>query len=1189
MLPIMAQQVTNLRQLPAYGNLDIDHPQSKSVTSANGDIVTVGNIQTNDTRLYVHVQDAEGNFVWDYSWLPATGYTAAYGVDVSLNTDGSLAVAGVVTTGTAEATDVAVLKLDAEGVLLWERILPDAEGLLDLPIELVTATNGDVYCLGVSQSAAGAYGSFVGKLDGSNGATVWLSPIDDYNFEFGSNLMINASGQLVATTIVSGDLQSWRGRILELSSSTGAIGEQTMTPTLYFSPDNGAFFDRDAAGNLYLASTTGVEGMLDLRLTKYSPQMDSLWSVTYDWKGEDDRVTALTVGMDGGIYLGAVLNNPNGQRTAGLLRYSPLGTLTWEHYRRPESNSPIAGVETKGIATFSDGSVYLLANRFKQNLPIGFVVQKLNAQGKIGYEKRCGETGHRAFDVEPVGDQIRVGAVAEDTGETKYYQVKLEDYERSGENVLNAQNEPIYRGSELVVKFNRNYLRYDRIDDLDIVHADPAYWLTAEGYGLLARSIDPRQVKMIRIFKQLKTTHQYSTSRTGRQVPIRDFWSVFVLDFPPGTDLETVVAELEGTFPFVKYAHRNLIPQAQSPPNDPQYDVQHSLHFTPAYPATASDTVHINVEPFWEHETGRPEIKVGVFDNGIDIFHEDFVYGEQIPQSVVVGGYDYLINAPLISTTNLDQSRHGTACAGIIGAIRNNGVGIAGIAGGDKQAPQGLQETGVSMYGVKILGINDTEQSATTAEIADALVMSAIDNPATVNNFGLHIMSNSWAYPPPKISDPNQPFFNDFPEEVHVLREAVHEVNRNEAIFVASRGNYGNTFVWATPPDTPIYPASYDDPWVINVGSSGKSGGYLGTHPDDEAYRPNIGGGIDLVAPGEFDLVRTTDTLDTYRQFNGTSAAAPHVSGVAALLQSYLYNRVLSFEAAGVVDSTLLAPEDVEYILQQSATEVDTTGYDANTGFGRLNAGDAQQLVRYPKRTVHHYQRTPTMGQSVTVFDVQTAALPIEIAHPYENADNIDFDPAENYTAKIYRVETTVDHQINSFETILHSWERHSSSNLMPLVDNSGTLVPHERASLISVGPNTAVVKGYIYEVFDAQTGLFVGWIPFSKNLAGQQTILSYSVLVENSLINQVDDSELEAAINLYPNPTTGEVQLTFPTNLSQNYTVSIVDAFGKIHLQLERQRSPSLSLDCHHLAPGYYRVLVRSGSQTTSLPFVKQ
>ena len=1180
MLPIMAQQVTNLRQLPAYGNLDIDHPQSKSVTSANGDIVTVGNIQTNDTRLYVHVQDAEGNFVWDYSWLPATGYTAAYGVDVSLNTDGSLAVAGVVTTGTAEATDVAVLKLDAEGVLLWERILPDAEGLLDLPIELVTATNGDVYCLGVSQSAAGAYGSFVGKLDGSNGATVWVSPIDDYNFEFGSNLMINASGQLVATTIVSGDLQSWRGRILELSSSTGAIGEQTMTPTLYFSPDNGAFFDRDAAGNLYLASTTGVEGMLDLRLTKYSPQMDSLWSVTYDWKGEDDRVTALTVGMDGGIYLGAVLNNPNGQRTAGLLRYSPLGTLTWEHYRRPESNSPIAGVETKGIATFSDGSVYLLANRFKQNLPIGFVVQKLNAQGKIGYEKRCGETGHRAFDVEPVGDQIRVGAVAEDAGETKYYQVKLEDYERSGENVLNAQNEPIYRGSELVVKFNRNYLRYDRIDDLDIVHADPAYWLTAEGYGLLARSIDPRQVKMIRIFKQLKTTHQYSTSRTGRQVPIRDFWSVFVLDFPPGTDLGVVIAQLEGTFPFVKYAHRNLIPQAQSPPNDSLYNQQHSFHFTPTFPASNPDTVHINVEPFWEFETGRPEIKVGVFDTGLDMLHEDFLLDSTGLNSTVVDGWDYETDLPLITTPIQDINGHGTACAGIIGAIRDNNIGVAGIAGGSTNQSGEIMQ-GVSLYGIRILGAG-----LTTSEIADAIVTSSIDNPNIEEAYGLDVMNHSWSYG--SASD-SLAF-----DTLHILRESVHEANRNKVIFVASRGNNINS---NEPPTTVRYPACLEDSWVVNVGGTGHNGGYLSDDPQDQDnFSPFVGKGIDLAAPADTNLIRTTDaylsasgaTNFKYRNFAGTSAAAAHVSGVAGLLQSYLYKQVLSYQE-NFIDSTILAPEDVEYILQATATDDKIiSGYDKFVGFGRLNADSARYMVRFPKRRVHHYQRTPQSGQSVSTFQIQSSPLPITIAYPYENVDTVNFSPFENYTAKIHRVRTTVNHQINSFETIIASWERHSSSNLMPLIGAGDTLITHERAFINSISPVSATVEGYIYEVFDAQNN-FVGWIPFSPDEAFQRTELSYTVLVENQLINTEHTLLFTENILLFPNPSSDMITISFESIPSNAYSLRITDLYGRSWHQSSDLRSDSHTVDISSFPKGYYQLQIYSTDGTSSLPFVKQ
>src|ERR1043165_7985059 len=129
-------------------------------------------------------------------------------------------------------------------------------------------------------------------------------------------------------------------------------------------------------------------------------------------------------------------------------------------------------------------------------------------------------------------------------------------------------------------------------------------------------------------------------------------------------------------------------------------------------------------------------------------------------------------------------------------------------------------------------------------------------------------------------------------------------------------------------PDNPQIelPARFDDDWVLAVGGTGMNGSWWGTDPNDEfiaAYGP----GIDIAAPAN-DLIITTTKLDTVNQSpwgsigneNGTSSATAHASGVAALLLSYLNDSISAYKN--------LAPEDVEYILQRSATYV---GYDSAT------------------------------------------------------------------------------------------------------------------------------------------------------------------------------------------------------------------------------------------------------------------
>lgn len=113
------------------------------------------------------------------------------------------------------------------------------------------------------------------------------------------------------------------------------------------------------------------------------------------------------------------------------------------------------------------------------------------------------------------------------------------------------------------------------------------------------------------------------------------------------------------------------------------------------------------------------------------------------------------------------------------------------------------------------------------------------------------------------------------------------------------------------------------------------------------------GGNMDLIAPGSDSIVYTTNIINSstsanpYEKFNGTSAAAPHVSGVVALLLSH-YNKPDCYSNKN------LAVEDVEYILEHSATNLYGPGYDDTTGWGRLDAYKALQMIENTTLQILH-------------------------------------------------------------------------------------------------------------------------------------------------------------------------------------------------------------------------------------------
>jgi hypothetical protein len=241
----------------------------------------------------------------------------------------------------------------------------------------------------------------------------------------------------------------------------------------------------------------------------------------------------------------------------------------------------------------------------------------------------------------------------------------------------------------------------------------------------------------------------------------------------------------------------------------------------------------------WNKCTGNDEIVVGVIDTGINYTHPDLadniwtnpgeIAGDGIDNDNTgyvddIHGWDFYDN----DSDPMDDNSHGTHCAGTIAGVGNNETGVVGVSWNSKVAA------------LKFIGA----LGGATSDAIEAI------NYATAMGFDL--TNNSWG---------NTSY-----------SQALSDAISAGGLFVAAAGNYASDS-----DSTPFYPACYELDNIISVAATDSN--------DELASFSNYGAtSVDLSAPGV--SIYSTILGEQYGYKSGTSMAAPHVSGTAALLLS---------------------------------------------------------------------------------------------------------------------------------------------------------------------------------------------------------------------------------------------------------------------------------------------------------------
>ncbi|MCB9231239.1 MAG: S8 family peptidase [Bacteroidia bacterium] len=398
---------------------------------------------------------------------------------------------------------------------------------------------------------------------------------------------------------------------------------------------------------------------------------------------------------------------------------------------------------------------------------------------------------------------------------------------------------------------------------------------------------------------------------------------------------------------------------------------------------------------------------------------------------------------------------------------------------------------------------------------------------------------------------------------------------------MVARGNEG----FAQPQNSMSYPAVIDDDWILCVGGTGTDGNYMdGFGQDEDNFAASKGWEIDVAAPATSDLIRSTITNGGYHLFNGTSAAAPHVSGTVGLLLSYLNHPFPHYDN--------LSPEDCEEVLQMTALDVNykvQPGVDPLIGYGRLDAGKALRQVSKAGYKLAHYGTDAFFNTKTLSLHSQNDTILLK--ERYENAASQWFKPAYPYVVNTWRIEARVYHSLPVFDTLIAAWPRPSSSNLLPLFDGQNTLLARERISLDAVNQFYADLSGYVYQVSDT-AGNNLGWWPFDTSLAQAQ--LTYSLLLVDTTIAIARDKPLASSpVQIYPNPTRERQTLSLETASEGNLQITLYDLQGRLMRRLYEGKVGAdrkvLNFSLEGLPAGMYIYHININDQVHTLKAVKQ
>lgn len=449
-----------------------------------------------------------------------------------------------------------------------------------------------------------------------------------------------------------------------------------------------------------------------------------------------------------------------------------------------------------------------------------------------------------------------------------------------------------------------------------------------------------------------------------------------------GADVDIAEAAVTwGGFDWVRYAEPNYAQRqtVTSIPNDVHFDRLWGLKNESQFGGVVD--ADIDAASAWEIFRGSRDVVIASIDTGVDYTHPDLVAniwtnpGEIPGDGIDNDGNGYIDDVHGIDAIDGDSDPmddpydpaqdgravggHGTHTAGTMGAVGDNGIGVAGVN----------WET--QIMALRILDDDDSSNTAAQVEAIEYMVRMKRD-------FGVNIVAsnNSWTWG-------NQ----------QALEDAIQASVDAGIMFVAAAGNAHNDN-----DVNPTYPNSYPSDGVISVAATDRL--------DSLVPFSNFGtSSVDLGAPGSYTY--STVLSHDYAYFSGTSMASPHVAGAVALLSAWQPGAPLHAVKKAIMEGVVKLP---------SLENTTVAGGRLNLANSLRLMGDAGDYYRYEAKP-----GDSMTIQAEKVFAGDELELSLELFGPDgkqlavtgDSSLSIVADQLGVYTVRVFAVEGSGDYVLS--------------------------------------------------------------------------------------------------------------------------------------------------------------------------------